>query len=63
MKYTVVTITLYLQEEKSTLTTKLEVLDAELLEKKSQLKIENDKVVKLLEEKMQKQKVKFIIIS
>ena len=45
-----VIITLYLREEKSTHTTKLEELDAELLEKNSQLKIEHDKIVKLLEE-------------
>ena len=44
------TITLLLQEERSAYTTKLEELDAELLEKNSQLKIENDKVVKLQEE-------------
>ena len=61
-----VTITLHLQEEKSTVTTKLEELVTELLEKNSQLKIDVDKVVKLQEENqelMQNQKVRVNYIT
>ena len=64
--YTVVTITLHLQEEKSAVTTKFEELDTELLEKNCQLKIDDDKVVKLQKENqelMQNQKVRFNYIT
>ena len=53
-----------MQEEKITYENQIKKLDNELLENNLQLKIENDKLVKLQEENkrlLQKEKVKFIM--